>query len=288
MLLRTPTKPLVVVLNGRASGLPPRDVVARALEAAGGEPDVIVTESPGDLASAWEDQRDRRLVLVGGDGTVHAAANLLGAPREIALIPAGRANNIARSVGIPLDLECAARLAVTGAARPIDLIEATTPHGRHVVVEGISAGFLAQARSRYHGRNSADLGAAIRAGARALTRFKSLDVHVGGEHLTLAQLFVANLPLYAFGLRVAPHADPTDATLDLVGIEADTRRAVLRMLLDLHRGTALDAAATHLYRARTVTLTTDGCTPIIGDSTDLGAGPVELAPLPGALSLVRP
>jgi hypothetical protein len=53
---------------------------------------------------------------------------------------------------------------------------------------------------------------------------------------------VANLPFYAFGLCVAPHADPGDAALDLIGIEAPTRRAVLAALRELRPG----AAAAHL------------------------------------------
>ena len=108
------------------------------------------------------------------------------------------------------------------------------------------------------------------------------------EDLRLAQLFVANLPLYAFGLWVAPHADPEDATLDFVGIERTSRAAILPMLVELHRGTLLNHAGVHLWRARSATIATHDTSPIVADTIDLGSGPVHLRVLPAALGLVRP
>ena len=284
-----------VVVNANASGaLGPaaRDDLVRALRAAGADVELELTSSLAELAAVWHADDGRRLVLVGGDGTIHAAANLDGPARDVALIPAGRANNIARSTAIPRALPLAARLAVDGGVRPLDLIEARTAARRRLVVESVSVGFLAQARVRYHGRNSADLLAGVRAGAGALRSFHPLGAHVttreGEETLRLSQLFVANLPFYEFGLRVAPQADPTDATLDLIGFDAPTRRAVLRMIAELRRGRHLPYHGVHAWRARTATITTHGSSPVVADSEDLGTGPVTLRALPAALHLVRP
>jgi len=286
---------LRLIVNTNASGIErriPRDALLAALRGAGAEVELQPTATVEELAAAWADDDGRRLVLVGGDGTVHAAARLGGPRREVALIPAGRANNVARSLGIPLDWRGAAHLAATGEPHPIDLMEARTGVGSRIVIESVSVGFLAQARVRYHGRNSADLSAGLRAGAGALAGFHPFAVRVAGpsgeEILELAQLFVANLPLYEFGLHVAPAADPTDATLDVVGISGRSRRAVLEMLYDLHRGKDLRHLGVHLWRSPNVSIQTDGCSPIVADSTDLGSGPVELRTLPAALRLVRP
>lgn len=292
---RAPLLPVRVVVNANASGaLTPaaRDDLVRALRDAGADVALELTGSSAELAELWDDDDGRRLVLVGGDGTIHAAANLGGQPRDVALIPAGRANNIARSTQIPRDRQLAARLAVQGDVRPLDLVEARTAQQRRLVVESVSVGFLAQARVRYHGRNSADVRAALRAGAGALRDFRPLTAHVcsasSDETLRLSQLFVANLPFYEFGLRVAPQADPTDATLDLVGIDAPTRLAVLRMIGELRRGRHLPYHGVHAWRSQTATITTGGCSPIVADSEDLGTGPVMLRAVPAALRLVRP
>jgi diacylglycerol kinase (ATP) len=286
---------VLVVVNANASAAPTsaeRDDLVRDLRDAGADVELEQTSSLAQLEAIWRDDDGRRLVLVGGDGTIHAVANLGGPPRDIALIPAGGANNIARSTRIPRDRQLAAALAVRGRVRPVDLIEARTAELRQMVVESVSVGFLAQARVRYHGRNSTDRLAALRAGAGALREFAPLAARVtsagGEESLMLSQLFVANLPFYEFGLRVAPQADPTDATLDLIGIEAPTRLAVLRMIADLRRGRHMPHRGVHAWRAATATVTTHGCSPIVADSSDLGFGPVVLRAAPAALRLVRP
>ncbi|MBN1528677.1 MAG: hypothetical protein JW895_06420 [Thermoleophilaceae bacterium] len=285
---------LQVIVNANASRAGGRVAVraVAALRRAGASAETVRTSSLAELEAACAAVPDRRVVLVGGDGTVHAAANLANPPRELALIPAGRANNVARSLGIPLDTRAAAALAVHGAARPIDLIEARAPSARRVVVESLSVGFLAHARVRYHGRNSADLRAGLRAGAGALRRFRALPLSVsdGGapEELELSQLFVANLQLYEFGLRVAPFADPTDGLLDVVGITGRSRRSVIRMLLELHRGMRLPHRGVHVWRTPRATIDTGGRSPVVADSMDLGPGPVVVRAMPAALGVVRP
>lgn len=286
--------PVRVLINANASaatGPQRRDRLVRALREAGADVTLELTRSVAELEAAWHEEDGRRLVLVGGDGSIHAAVNAGGPGRAVALIPAGKANNIARCTGIPLRLDLAAALAVRGHVRPMDLIEARTALRRRMVVESVSVGFLAQARVRYHGRNSADLVAGLRAGGGALRAFRPFGARVrtasGTETLTLAQLFVANLPLYEFGLHVAPGADPVDGVLDCVGLEAPTRLAVLRMVLALRRGST-PLRDVHVWRTPAVRISTGGCSPVVADSENLGAGPVTLTAAPGALALVRP
>jgi diacylglycerol kinase family enzyme len=283
------------VINPNASAVARRirrEELVRMLRGAGAAVDVRLTKTIEELAEVWRQDDGRRLVLVGGDGTIHTAANLGPPQREVALIPAGKANNIARSLGIPLETDAAARLAAQGGPHPIDLIEARSENRRRFVVESVSVGFLAQARVRYHGRNSADLLAGARAGAAALARFHPLAAKVRGpnrtDELRLAQLFVANLPLYEFGLRIAPQARPSDSCMDLVGIEAPSRRAVLRMVRDLRRGTHTRRSDVHAWQATEVDIDTHGLSPIVADSYDLGFGPVKFRVAPAALRLVRP
>ena len=92
------------------------------------------------------------------------------------------------------------------------MIAARTPTRRLLVVEGVSVGFHALARAGYKGRNSADVGSAVRAGVSAVARFQPLTVGIeaDGEFqvLRIGQLFAANLPFFGPGLHVAPGADP--------------------------------------------------------------------------------
>lgn len=291
----TTTRPLPVLVIGNRNASGARDVrsgaVASAIRAAGGRVETVCTGSSDELAEVWPRDPERRVVLVGGDGSVHAAANMPGPRPEVALIPAGGANNIATSLGIPSSVVAAAEIALRGVGRPIDLIRASTPVGEYMATEGLSIGYLARARRRYRAPNSSHPVVALRAGAEALASHRpmevSLEIDGRAERRSVTQLFVANLPLYGPRLRVAPHADPDDGLLDLVTLGARGRAGVVRMMRDLRNGRhrpALD----EVQRAGRVRISTNGASPIFADSTDLGFGPVELRAEPRALRIVVP
>jgi diacylglycerol kinase family enzyme len=287
---------LALVANGSASGVGRSRTVLedarRALASRGVRVEAVVTESLAELAAAWPELSERRVILLGGDGTVHAAANLPSGPPELAILPAGRANNVARALGIPLDLVEAARLATEGRSRPLDLISATNGDRQYLAVEGVSVGFHAVARASYHAPNSADVGAAVRSAVRAAREFDGVTLCVSSdgeaEMLTVGQLFVANLSLYAFGLRVAPDARPDDGLLDIVALPWEGRARIVPMIGRLRRGTHTGRVGTRTWTARRVRIATGGHSPVIADTTNLGTGPVTLGVAPAALSVVRP
>jgi diacylglycerol kinase (ATP) len=284
---------VVLVANANASGVR-RDpeLVSRAafaLRAAGARVELQVTASAAELAELASDP-DLRLVLLGGDGTVHAFANLPFADAEVALLPVGGANNIARSLGIPLDLAHAAALAVSGRARSLDLIEARSPERSTLVVEGVSVGFHAVARARYSAVNSTDVRAAVGAGFSAIRAYHpvpvALELDGNAELAPFGQLFVANLPFYGPRLVVAPDADPADGLVDVVRIPARGRLDTVAALAALRRGR--DPHELSRSHARRVRISTGGRSPVIADTTDVGTGPVDLTIRPAALRIVAP
>ena len=214
---RTPMPP------GSSSGPERIDEATRLLRAAGAGVEVLVTESLEELRAGWPLHGERRVALLGGDGSLHAAANLGGTRPELALLPLGGANNVAASLGVPSDLRAAADLAANGVARPIDLIAARADSASYLAVEGVSVGFLAQARGHYNGRNSTDARAALVAALRAAAAFRpfcaQIEVDCGEGLQRVSQLFVANMPRYGPALEVAPDADFADGLLDVVTIE---------------------------------------------------------------------
>jgi diacylglycerol kinase family enzyme len=283
----------VLVANANASGIMRRpelvDGASRLLRSHGARVETRLTSSLEEL-EALLPSAERRVVLLGGDGSLHAAANAPGPKPELALIPAGGANNVARALGVPTDLAAAARLAVSGATRPLDLLAARTATRRFLVVEGVSVGFHALARADYHGVNSSDVGSALRAGVGALAHFHPITVAVeaDGEFqvFRIGQLFAANLPFFGPGLHVAPGADPADGLIDLVAIDVAGRRSLVPLASRLRRGAHLGRPGVTRVTARKVRLATGGRSPIIADTTNLGSGTVELTVVPGALQIV--
>jgi diacylglycerol kinase (ATP) len=292
--LRSLSPYLLLLANGNASGLSRRPSLVedstQLLRSAGARVETRVTTSVEELEDALA-TAGRRVVLLGGDGSLHAAANVPSAG-ELALIPAGGANNVARSLGIPLGVETAARLAVEGRARPLDAIAAWTRSRSYLAVEGVSVGFHALARSGYHGKNSTDTSAAIRAGVAAVASFRPFAVCLTldgeSEIVPISQLFVTNTPLFGPGLRVAPSADAGDGLLEVTVIEARSRASLLRLVPHLRRGTHVAREGVRTMQAQRIRIATRGRSPVVADTTNLGSGPVDLAVVPGALEIVRP
>lgn len=152
----------------------------------------------GALADAVRERagKSRRLVVGGGDGTVSSAAGALaGSDAELAVLPLGTLNHLARDAGIPTDLKAAAALAIHGHARRID----TARVGRRTFINNASIGIypaMVRSRDRLQERGLPKPVAAIPAAWAALTRAHDLrlmiDTGTGGQRLVTPLLFVGN------------------------------------------------------------------------------------------------
>jgi diacylglycerol kinase (ATP) len=282
-----------LVVNGRASGNGSgATVVARAaaaLTGAGARVRAHVTTDEAQLAEVVRGADGRRLVLVGGDGTVHALANIDVPAPPAALLPAGRANNIARALGIPVDWRASETLAVRGRPVPVDALRVATPRRTLYAVEGVSAGFHAAARHRYRGANSADLAGGVRALVAELLAFRRSELALRADGAPLfagpgAQIFLSNLPFFGFGFRVDPMADPFDGRLEAIVLDAVTRRDVVRLLAATRRGRHLSRPGVTWARARRIEL--ERPLPLVADAEPLGVATASVTVAPGRLRLI--
>ena len=131
---------LVNPMAGR--GRAPQRVAAleRMLVSRGAEVTVRRTTGPGDAArhvgTLAPGDLDR-LVVVGGDGTLHEAVNgRERLPWPVAMVPLGTANLVARDAVLPLgaDVEPPVRTILEGGPWEVDLLQ--TDRGRALSVDG--------------------------------------------------------------------------------------------------------------------------------------------------------
>jgi diacylglycerol kinase (ATP) len=279
-----------LVINATASGTKAPEGLTGALRDAGARVDTRVTHDLAELAAALAPD-GRRVVLAGGDGTLHAAVNARDDLPDLAILPLGRANNIARALGIPDRLADAGRVAVQERARPLDVLRVTDAHGTRLCLEAVSVGLQADARARYDAPNSADLLAGARALLAAVHGFRpyAAALFVDGEAThpgPAAQIFLSNLPFFGFGFRVDPLADPADGLLEAIVLEAGTRREVLSLLGAVRRGRHLERAGATIVRGHEARI--DGAPPLAGDGEPLGRGGVSVSVEQGRLRLAAP
>lgn len=122
-------RPFQVVINhaggmAAASGESLVGEIVAAFAAAGAQADVRLID-PREIANAVREAATARarLVVGGGDGTIGCVAQALAdrPGSELALLPLGTLNHLARDLGIPPTIEEAAALAVHGRAVPVDV-----------------------------------------------------------------------------------------------------------------------------------------------------------------------
>ena len=181
------------------------------------------------------------LVIVGGgDGTLNAAAPALvetGLP--LGVLPLGTANDFARTVSIPTDLQKAAEIIATGHMRDIDLGDVNGHLFFNVASIGFSAELAAELTEHAKKRWGV-LGYAIVA-ARILLRSRLFTAYVDHdgttEHIHTMQVSVGNGRHYGGGMTVEETATAEDGKLDLYSLEVDHWWRLLALLPSLRNGT---------------------------------------------------
>jgi YegS/Rv2252/BmrU family lipid kinase len=258
-------------------GAPSRSVVTRNSEHA--------AEEAARAAKAGE-----TIGAVGGDGLLRPLATAVrGRRAAMALFPCGRGNDFARVLGVPRDPLAAARVAVVGEERLVDLAEVDgTPY-----VGIASLGFDSDANrianeARLIKGNLVYLYAALR--ALAAWRPAGFTVHLDGErHCVIGySVAVGNSKAYGGGMYLLPHAELDDGILEVLIIERHSKLRFLRDLPKVFKGTHLDSPRAHLLRGREVRVEADRPFEVYADGDPIGATPATMRVEHRSLRIIVP
>jgi diacylglycerol kinase family enzyme len=140
---------LLVVAN-RAAGSTDDESLQAALTVlrSGADVTVAMTGDADELYRAVTGRGNRRLVIVGGDGSVHAAVAALDAAggldveEPVGIVPLGTGNDLGQALGLPLDPSQSAAVVLDGVPRPLDLVR---DDAGQVVVNAVHVGAGARA-----------------------------------------------------------------------------------------------------------------------------------------------
>jgi len=272
-----------------------REVTA-ALNEAGVEADVVAPANPSEAREAVAAAARggvSHLAMVGGDGSVNLAANvLMGLDVEspvLGFLPSGTGCDLLRTFGIPQDLLGAARHLATETVYPIDVAtldgEWGTRHFVNVAQVGVGAAAAQTAPrlSRRLGAYRYPLAFAVR-----LPRFPRARVSVTTERRTYESealaVIMANAQFFAGGWNIAPKATLVDGVLDMQVINCNKRRAPA-LVPKIIRGNHLTDRAVRRFSASSFKIETDVPWPVEADGDYLGNTPVSGRVIPAALRL---
>jgi YegS/Rv2252/BmrU family lipid kinase len=229
--------PLLVITN-RDAGTSDEETLASALAVLRERVSVEVqaTSNPGELDGVLHRAGSRRIVIAGGDGSLHAVIAALHRRNElknavVGLLPMGTGNDFARGVGIPLDIEEAARVVLADKPRKMDLI---VDEVGEIVVNNVHVGAGANASRRGHrwkerlgsvgvGKvNLGKLGYPIGALSAAVRPpYIRVRVEVDGDVVVdldqpILMVAVGNGANVGGGTELTPYADPSDGKIDVM------------------------------------------------------------------------
>ena len=260
----------------------------------------VPSRAPGDLtelaASSIEDGH-RRLIVAGGDGSIHEVINgvmQVSDVVELGVIPIGTGNDFAKASSIPLHWEHATalladRMSSDAPAITIDLGRCNDLY----FANGCGIGFDAQVADIAEGIRWR-IGDLVYLAALMKLLYKGIatpdiEVRFGGHVLSGSVTLVSlcNGPWVGGSFHIAPGAYNNDGLLDIVYAEPVTRRRILGLLPKLLKGTHVDASEVKLFATRSCEVTSQE--PVIWQLDGEVQKPrtdFDIEVLPGALRLL--
>jgi YegS/Rv2252/BmrU family lipid kinase len=258
-------------------------------------------EHTRDIEHARELGRAARLAgevaaALGGDGLVGAVADGLrrtagsdpARPGLLAILPGGRGNDFARTLGIPRDPAAAAATIANGRERAIDLGVC----GERAFVGIASCGFDSDANRIANATRVPGDAAYLYGALRALAAWHParFELELDGERLTHVGYSVAaaNGRQYGGGMVLAPDASLDDGAFDVVTVSDVPKRRFLRGLPRVFSGKHVLNDEVDVRRARELRIAADRPFTLYADGDPLAELPTTVRTLPAAVRVIVP
>ena len=231
------------------------------------------------------------IVLGGGDGTLNlAAAAVMRAGRPMGVLPLGTANDFARTLLIPTELEAACRNVVEGVTHGVDLGQCNDLYFVNVASIGLAVRaceYRSDAAKKWFG--SFGYASNVFKAYRDTEPFDAV-VRCGDEthRLHSIQLAIGNGRYFGGGLAVASDAALDDGRLDLYSLQPQSLTKLMGMIPTLVRGPDKSIQGVQLLEGTEFEVDTGKPMPINTDGEILTETPATFRIHPGALQVKVP
>lgn len=231
------------------------------------------------------------VIVCGGDGSVSSAAlAAMESGLPLGIIPMGTANDLARTLDIPMDLAGAAEVIARGQTRPVDVGTVNGHAFFNVASIGLSSD-LAQSLDPGLKKRFGRLGYAV-AALKVLTRASHFSATIKEKGRTTAvetyQIAVGNGRHYGGGNVVEESAEIDDGHLDLYSLEMKNLWKLALMLRSFRSGTHGAWQEVRTARCVEFDIETKRPMPINTDGEIVTATPAHFKVHPKAITIFAP
>jgi len=221
------------------------------------DPTFFYTEHPGhgrELSAQLFREGFRRIVAVGGDGTVNEVASALaGTDGILGIIPTGSGNGLARHLGISIRIKNAVEVLNSGKTT---LIDAGKINGKWFFCT-CGVGFDARVGNRFAKRKHRGFITYVRTTIREFFRYRPKKYKMKIDDQALSRkaflITVANASQYGNNAFIAPGAAIDDGFLDVCILKPFPRYRVIHLGLQLLNRKLEQSAYMEILRAKTIT-----------------------------------
>ncbi len=238
-----------------------------------------------------------RLIIAGGDGTIHAALNAMSPAlpsAALGIVPLGSGNDLARALDLPLDDPTAAfELARTAPARAADVVHVALADGSTTYMANVCSAGLAGQISAAVGEEEKSRWGAWAYWMAVLGRMLDPPEHdtileLDGHTLRVRAyaLSIANGRYVGGGLEIGPAARLDDGRLDVSVLPVQPLGAALLAGLDIVRGKHVESERVLTFRAARLGIRATPALDLTVDGEVRGALDARFEVLPGAIRLV--
>jgi YegS/Rv2252/BmrU family lipid kinase len=286
---------LALLVNPASAGgraLKALPAVHAALDALGATHRTVTTRS---IDHAYEEAgraaaEGETVVALGGDGLLRPLAGALKhTDGALAMVPCGRGNDFARVLGVPKDPRDAARVAVQGVERMVDVanVEGTPYLGIASFGFDSDCNRIANEAKLVKGN-----GVYVYSALRALAAWKpaAFTVTVDGERheATGYSVAVGNSKVYGGGMYILPMAELDDGKLDVMVSKESSKLRFLAELPKVFKGNHLDSEHVEFFRGEEIEVSSDRPFAIYADGDPIGATPAMVRVEPRCLRVIAP
>jgi diacylglycerol kinase family enzyme len=256
---------------------------------AGFTPEAVFTTHPGhatELATGAVQRGIRRVVIIGGDGSVNETARaLLNTQTALGIVPVGSGNGLARHLRLPLNPKKAIERAVNG--RPVVIDSGRINEHAFFCTTGI--GFDAHVAHVFAQQPVRGLPTYIRTAYRAFWNYQPATYEIDQKPHTLFSLTVANAGQFGNNAWIAPKANVADGLLDVCLLKPFPRNAVGMVAWRLFNKTLDQSSYLTVRPARSVVVKGEG--PLLihvdGEPLLLDTDTTTVQVLPSSLLVIR-
>ncbi len=202
-----------------------------------------------ELTKTLIDQGATDLVIMGGDGTLHAAINGFNNfdKANMGIIPCGTGNDFAYALGIPKDPIKAIDLIIDGTPKYTDYMQMPSVRGLNVIGMGIDVEVL----KRYSELKKKTKWGYTKCLIKTMFNYKAFDfvADMNGEAKPYNSFIaaVANGCVFGGGIPVCPVAEVDDGKLNFVAVKGMNKLSLIKAFVKLKKGKVLTLKqATHL------------------------------------------